>query len=599
VKKGVIYARYSSDRQNEQSIAGQVEECTKWAKNNDISIVHIYHDEALTGKTDKRPDFQKMIKDAKNGKFDFIIVYKLDRFARNRYDSAIYKAQLKKFGVKVLSAMEKITDGPEGIILEGLLESMAEYYSANLAQNVLRGMHQQAELGKYMGGTAPLGYKIDENKNYVIDENSAVVVRRVYERYAEGYTIKEICQELNAAGYKTSKGRSFTYSSLHTVLTNRKYIGVYECMGVTIKDRIPKIIDEAVFEKVQQRVQRNRLSPASAKSDVDFHLTGKLFCGKCGSNMTGDSGTSHTKVTHYYYSCIEKKRRRGCTKKSVKKGWIEQLITDITIEQVLTDENIELISQKAFELNEKERNDTSELTALKNSLREAQKAIDNIMNAIEQGIITDTTKERLVNAEERKKALLDSIAKEEIKKPAITKEQIEFFLYEMKNRIHNSDEQAEIIINTFVNAVYLYDDKMTITFNFREGERLKKLELTELEKFGFDSERPTKQKENAEAFFFCLVAFPAMGRTDSRPPRRRSFISQGLSGCKTIHRIVLLRPRLKAQNADDIREGVFFVWWPFLPWAGRIQDRPGGVLSSRRDSWAAKQFTGLFCYALV
>ena len=148
MKKGVIYARYSSDRQNEQSIVGQVDVCKKWASNNDIEIIDIYHDEALTGKTDKRPAFQKMVKDAKSGKFDYIIVYKLDRFARNRYDSAIYKAQLKKVGVKVVSAMEKIADGPEGIILESVLEGMAEFYSANLAQNVLRGMQQKAEQGK-------------------------------------------------------------------------------------------------------------------------------------------------------------------------------------------------------------------------------------------------------------------------------------------------------------------------------------------------------------------------------------------------------------------------------------------------------------------
>ena len=490
-KKGVIYPRYSSDRQNEQSIAGQVEVCRKWAADNDIEIVGIYPDEALTGRTDKRPNFQRMIRDAKNGKFDYIIVYKIDRFARNRYDSAIYKAQLKKYGVKVVSAMENIADGPEGIILESVLEGMAEYYSANLSQNVLRGMHQKAEQGKYMGGTIPLGYKIDADKNYVIDENTVCVVKRIYEMYADGYTIKEICQELNAAGHKSSTGKKFSYNSLHRVLSNPKYIGRYEYMGIVIENAIPRIIDDATFEKVQQRVQRNRRAPAAAKGAVDFYLTGKLFCGKCGSNMVGDSGTSSTGVTHFYYSCIEKKRRHGCTKKTVKKDWIEQLITDVTIKQVLTDENIEYVSQKAYELYEKERNDKSEITALNNTLREIQKVIDNIMRAIEQGIITDTTKQRLMEAEERKKAILVSIAKEEIKKPPISQEHIEFFLRDMRNRIYNSDEQIEIIINTFINAVYLYDDKLVLTFNIREGENLKKLELTELEKFGFDNVRLT------------------------------------------------------------------------------------------------------------
>lgn len=487
MKKGVIYARYSSDRQNEQSIAGQVDVCTKWAKDNDISVMHIYHDEALSGKTDKRPDFQRMIKDAKSGKFDYIIVYKLDRFARNRYDSAIYKAQLKKYNVRILSAMENIADGPEGIILESVLEGMAEYYSANLAQNVLRGLHQRAELGKHLGGRPPLGYKIDDDKNYIIDEKSAPIVKKIFEMYADGETLKDIAACLNNAGYKTSIGKNFAFGSFYTILRNKKYIGTYENMGMDIPNAVPQIIDEALFNKVQEKLERNRIAPASNKSDVNFYLTGKLFCGKCGSNMTGDSGTSHTKAVHYYYSCIEKKRRHGCTKKSVRKDLLEQFIADVVTKQILTDENIEFISQKAYEIYEQERNDKSEITALNTALQDTQNTINNIMKAIEQGIITDTTKQRLFEAEERKKALLVAISQEEIKKPPITKDSIEFFLYNIRDRIYNADERIEIIINSFINAIYLYDDKMVITFNFREGENLKKLELTDLKKFGFDS----------------------------------------------------------------------------------------------------------------
>lgn len=491
MKKGVIYARYSSDRQNEQSIDGQVEVCRKWAADNDVQIVGVYPDAALTGRTDKRPNFQRMIKDAKGGKFDYVIMYKIDRFARNRYDSAIYKAQLKKYGVKIISAMEHISDSPEGIILESVLEGMAEYYSANLSQNVLRGMHQKAEQGKYMGGTIPLGYKIDKDKNYIIDENTAVVVKRIFEMYADGYTCKEICAEMNSSGYKTATGRAFSDNSLQRILKNPKYIGRYEYLGVVIENSVPKIVDNETFERVQKRLQHNRRAPASAKSDETFYLTGKLFCGKCGRNMIGDSGTSKTGVLHYYYSCAGKKKKRNCTKKSVKKDWIEQIITDATINQVLTDENIEYVSKKAFELYEKERNDQSEIIALKNTLHDVQRAIDNIMSAIEQGIITDTTKQRLLDAEERRKTIEVKIAKEEIKKPPVTQEQIEFFLRDMKNKIYSAEERTEKIIDTFVNAVYLYDDKLIITYNLRDGENLKKIELSELEKFGFDGVRRT------------------------------------------------------------------------------------------------------------
>lgn len=489
MKTGVIYARYSSERQNEQSIIGQVEVCKKWASDNDIKIIGIYSDEALTGKTDKRPEFQRMIKDAKLGKFDYVIVYKVDRFSRNRYDSAIYKAQLKKSGVRLMSAMESIAEGPEGIILESVLEGMAEYYSANLAQNVSRGMRQRAEQGKFLGSYIPLGYDIDADKNFVINDHDATIVRRIFESYAAGSSMKKIYDELNAAGLTTNTGRPFNYNVIHRVLVRKQYLGIYDYGGSVIEGGIPRIIDDATFAKVQQRISHNKHAPASAKSTVPYYLTGKLFCGKCGSSMVGDSGKSKTGAVHYYYTCLERKRKHGCTKKSVKKDWIEQLVTDITINQVLTDENIEYISQKAYQLYERERSDRTEIDMLTATLRETQKTIDNIMTAIEQGIITDTTKQRLMDAEDRKKSLQAEIAKEEIKKPPLTQEQIEFFLHDIKIKALEPEGQIENIISTFVNAVYLYDDRIVITYNYFDGDKQKKAELSDIasiEKFGFN-----------------------------------------------------------------------------------------------------------------
>lgn len=513
MKNAVIYARYSSERQNEQSIEGQIKDCQEWARNNDVNIINTYCDEALTGRSDKRPAFQRMIQDSKNENFSFILVWKIDRFARNRYDSAIYKSQLKKHGVKVISVMEHISDAPEGIILESVLEGMAEYYSANLSQNVLRGMSQNAEEGKHLGGTPPFGYKVDKNKKYVIDENTAPAVKIIFEMYAQGATKLQIAKHLNKLGYKSAHGREFTASSFNIILKNKKYIGIYENMGVTVTGVVQPIISEELFYAVQSKLERNKLAPAHNKSIVDFHLTGKLFCGKCGSNMSGDSGTSHTGTTHYYYSCIEKKRRHGCTKKSVKKEWIEDLITRTVVDQVLTDENIRRISQQAYELHIKEQNDTTELISLQNTLRDTQKVIDNIMSAIEQGIITETTKQRLMEAEERKRNLITSIAKEEIKKPTITQEYIEFFLQDIKNKVYNSEDRTQTIINTFVNAVYLYDDKMTITFNYHEGKSLKKVELSQLSSLinqnavGFGFETLSSTKTPLWCLFLCLSRF--------------------------------------------------------------------------------------------
>ena len=144
MKKAVIYARYSSHNQRDESIDGQLRECKAFAQRNNLMVIKEYCDRAISGKTDNRDSFQQMIKDAKNNKFDYVLVYKLDRFARNRYDSAMYKNILKKHNIKVMSVMENLSEGPESIILESVLEGMAEYYSANLSQNIKRGMTENA-----------------------------------------------------------------------------------------------------------------------------------------------------------------------------------------------------------------------------------------------------------------------------------------------------------------------------------------------------------------------------------------------------------------------------------------------------------------------
>ena len=165
----VIYARYSSDNQREESIEGQIRECTAYAEKNGITVVKHYIDRALSAKTDNRPDFQQMIKDSEKRLFDIVLVWKLDRFARNRYDSAHYEYQLERNHVKLVSATEPISDGPAGIMVKSMLTGMAEYYSAELSEKVVRGMTENVLKGKYNGGTIPIGYTVDEEKFFQID----------------------------------------------------------------------------------------------------------------------------------------------------------------------------------------------------------------------------------------------------------------------------------------------------------------------------------------------------------------------------------------------------------------------------------------------
>ena len=192
-KTAVIYARFSSHAQTEQSIEGQLRECYDYAKRNDLTIVSEYIDRALTGTTDKRPQFLKMIDDSKKKHFEYVLVYQLDRFARNRYDSANYKAKLKKNGVRVLSAKENISDDASGILIEGVLESMAEYYSAELSQKVKRGIRESLTKGYFIGGYGLFGYDVVD-KRWVINSFEADVVRDVFNRYRNGEKVADTAE---------------------------------------------------------------------------------------------------------------------------------------------------------------------------------------------------------------------------------------------------------------------------------------------------------------------------------------------------------------------------------------------------------------------
>ena len=461
----VIYARYSSHSQSEQSIEGQLRDCLAYAKKNKLNIVGEYIDRAFSAKTDNRPNFQKMIKDSEKGLFDTILVWKLDRFARNRYDSATYKNRLRKNGVNVISCMENISDSPEGILIESLLEGMAEYYSAELAQKVTRGMRESALKANFNGGIIPLGYKIVNNK-YEIDEATAPIVKKIYEMYADGSSISELCKYLNDKGLKTSRGSSFTFNSFHRMLSNRRYLGIYIYKDIEIEDAIPQIIDNDLFERVQKMMEQNKRTGAKHKAKADYLLSTKLFCGHCQVMMVGESGKGKQGTTYHYYKCSTKKKdSKACDKKTVKKDYIEDLIVNNICKNILQDDIIEQIADKAVEVLAAEQSNDI-LEALRAQLAETEKALKNIANAIENGIFTKTTKQRLEELEQEKENIEFEIRKEEIALPDFDKDSIIFFLNRMRSCDMTDNNNRKRLINTFVNKIYLYDDKMLITYNF-------------------------------------------------------------------------------------------------------------------------------------
>ena len=464
----VIYARYSTDSQREESIEGQIRECTAYAEKNGFTVVKHYIDRAVSAKTDNRPQFQQMIKDSERGIFDVIIVWKLDRFARNRYDSARYKTQLKRNGVKLVSATEVISAGPEGIILESVLEGYAEYYSADLSEKVVRGMTENALKGIYNGGTIPFGYMIDETRHYQPDPLLAPYVEQTFQKYADGATMTDLRDWLKAHNIKNSMGGEMSYNTIQRMLSNRRYIGELRLRDVVQPNAIPALVSEDLFNKVQEKLAKNKKAPARHKAEESYLLTTKLYCGKCGALMFGESGVSHIGKMYTYYKCAAAKKKKTCDKKAVRKQWLEDLVVNETMKMIRDDDSIQSIVDAVMILQEQEN---TVLPLLEKQMKDIENGIENLLNAIQAGVLTSSTKGRLEKLEAQQKELEIRIAEEKLAKPKVSADFVKFWLTNFRKLDPNVKSHRETLINTFVNAVYLYDEKVLITFNYKDGTK--------------------------------------------------------------------------------------------------------------------------------
>lgn len=470
----VIYARFSSSKQNETSIEAQLKECHDYCRKNNHLVVAEYIDRGKSARTDNRPDFKRMIADSSEKFFEGVVVYQLDRFARNRDDSVTYRAILKRNGIRVLSAKENITEDASGILIESVLEGMAEYYSVELSQKVKRNLKLNAEKGLFNGGFAPLGYKVVPvkfgtytKKKLEIDPITAPIVKEIFEMRANDTNIMDIVDYLNSKGYKTIQGKEFKKTSLQQILRNKRYIGTNIYNEIEFPNTIPAIIDKKLFDKVQEIVDKHRYAPAISKAKEEYILTTKLFCGNCKEMLTGTCGTSQTGMIYYYYTCNGVKKK-VCKRKNIQKHYIEDIVVD-KCRELLTNKTIKMIAEKVYDVCQKENSQSSLIKALEREIKTLHKNIENLIIALENGQNVDLISERLT----QKRFELDKAQKqledEKSKLVNLTEEQIIFFLTQLKSKKVNSIKYRKMLVNIFINRIYLYDNKLEIIFNI--GER--------------------------------------------------------------------------------------------------------------------------------
>jgi hypothetical protein len=370
--------------------------------------------------------------------------------------------------VNVVSVKENISDGPEGILLESLLEGINEYYSAELSVKIKRGQKENALKCK-SNGVVPFGYKVDSERYFEIDPLTAPIVLEMFTMYADGKTVKEIIAELHGCGvFANTKFKFNTKSSMHNLLKNRRYIGEYRYGDVVTPGGIPAIVPLDIFDKVQTRMAKNRQKPAAMKADVEYILTTKLFCGKCGVMMVGVGGTSKTGKVHHYYKCNNVMYKKSCDKKTARKSWLEYQVAFLTHLHVLQDDVIDRLADAIVELQQREN---TTIPFLKKQLEDVEKRIANILKSVEEGLSGASVQNRLAELEVSKEDIEISIAREQIEKTPLTKEQIVFFISRFKNGDLKDPAYRKALVDIFVNSVFLHDDKMVITFNWKDGTK--------------------------------------------------------------------------------------------------------------------------------
>lgn len=479
--KVAIYARFSSDNQREESITAQLRAASDYCKKHGYEIVKEYIDEAFSARTDDRPAFQQMISDAQKGIFELLITYKIDRFARNRYDAAFYKRILLRSGVKVIYTEQKIDDSPESVILESVLEGMAEYFSKNLSKEVKKGMRENALQAKHNGGTPPLGYDVAPDKTYQINEDEAVTIRRIFRDYAKGKSLAKICLELNEAGIKTKRGSAFGKNSLHDLLKNPKYIGQY-AFGrsstntdgkrngrnpskeiIVLENAIPSIIEKETWDKVQSKFRKNVIS---TKEKGIYLFSGLLRC-SCGSTLVGNRYQGRTKE-YSYYRCNNSTRTGQCKSPKFQKEPLEAFLLEKIFPMIFSEDNAKLFLQS---VNEKiaiyAQENLSHIKTLEKEKKSSESKIESLLCIAESGNAPTSILDRIRDNENIIKVIEKQLKKikTSIQKVTLTEDQ----LLQIFENLQKEKEPVAIklLVHTLVDSILINPDQDELKIIFK------------------------------------------------------------------------------------------------------------------------------------
>lgn len=456
--RAAIYARYSSHAQNDESIEQQLAVCEEYARTHDMRVVATYADRAISGRSDRRPEFQRMIRAAEARSFDAVIAYKSNRIARNMLDALRYESRLDACGVRLVYAREEFGDTATGRFMLRSMMNLNQFYSENMGEDIMRGMTENAKKLR-VNGNLPLGYKTGPDGKYAIDEATAPIVREIFRRIAAGETRASIAADLNRRGIRTHTGGRWNKGSFDSMVKNERYCGVYLFNGIRVEGGIPAILTREEFDAAHG-LKSPQIKARHRRPDHDYLLTGKLFCGPCQAAMHGTSGTSRNGQTHFYYRCPK-------CKATIRADLAEHTVSDALKQAISSDAAIDgLIAM--VQRYQAEMAAQSDLSALQARLSEVQSAKRNIMRAIEAGAISVTLTTRLTELERDEDETQFLIQKEKKHIPDVREDVLRYFFKQFQTGNVDDPAYQKLLIDTFLRSAYVWPDRMAVTFDFGE-----------------------------------------------------------------------------------------------------------------------------------
>ena len=459
--RAVIYARYSSDAQTEQSIEGQIRVITEYAQRNNIPIIDSYIDRAISGRREDRPEFQRMLKDSKKKNFGYVLVYKYDRFSRDRLTSLMSKRDLRKNGVKVVSVTEYISDDPQGILFESIIDGYSEYYSAELSQKVKRGNRESRMKGLYTGGNVLYGYEVI-NKKYVIKPEEGEIVKFIFNEAAKGKTYKYICDYLNNKGIKRN-GETFKHGFISKMIHNKKYLGIVETNGETFLNIVPPLIDDKIFYKAQSTAKLKFKRGAHYNSRDEYLLCGKLFCGYCGRNYTSESSSSLENKRSYYKCSTRKRFHEPCESKTFKKEFLENFVVQKVKTAILESDRLQELTEYLCDAYNSNVVENESVKNTQRAIDRVNRELQNAVDAITSGLLNETIQNKMTELEKQKHFLEEELLKLKARCASkITPKQALHYLEKLLDFDNESLDYKRNLIDHLVKKVILYNDKIKI-----------------------------------------------------------------------------------------------------------------------------------------